>query len=98
MNFNRKAFNAVCANSGFTKRELAYIYGTSRQTIYSWASDSMPTQLALAARAAKATDALSNAIKRQLLPLPPALADRTRAARIDVIVKTIMESLTPTGR
>lgn len=93
--FNRTAFKEVCERSGFTKKELAYIYGTTRQTIYEWSKSSAPKQLALVQRAEYATQKLMAAIKAGVLPLSPTLSDQSREKRIDVIVKTIMESMKP---
>lgn len=98
MSFNRAAFKDVCHRAGFTTRELAYIYGTTRQTIHDWQNKSVPTQLALAAREDKTTEALTAAIRNKVLPLSPMLAKQSRKSRIDVIVKTVMESLKPSGR
>lgn len=93
MSFNRSTFTEVCDRSGFTKRELAHIYGTTRQTIYDWRSKSAPTQLALAERAEASTKALITAIRGKLLPFPRSLTETSRAARIDLIIKTVMESV-----
>lgn len=93
--FNRIAFKDVCDRSGFTMKELAAIYGTTRQTIYDWRVKSEPTQLALAARETATTKALTKAIEIKLLPFPRTLAKVTRQSRIDTIVKEVMESLKP---
>lgn len=91
--FNRTDFGEVCTGSGFTKRELGIIYGVSRQTIYDWLRGSEPSQLALVERAKVATQAIVNAIRAKVLPLPSTLGEDSRKRRIDAIIKTIMENL-----
>jgi DNA-binding XRE family transcriptional regulator len=95
MVFNRTAYKRVLAEAGFTKQELASIYGVSRQTVYDWSKAAAPTQLALAQRAAKATEALTTGLDKRLLPLGSGLSAETRKTRIDVIIKTIMENMKP---
>lgn len=96
--FNRTAFEDVCQRSGFTMSEMAYIYGTTRQTIYGWRHRTEPTQIALAAREVQTTKALTAGLREKVIPFSPMLAKQSRKARIDAIVKTVMESLKPGGK
>lgn len=94
--FNRTGFKEVCESSGFSKKELAVIYGTTRQTIYDWLNKgSEPKQLALVQRADCATTVLLKGMRSRLLPLSPGLSPASRSKRIDAIIKTIMESMKP---
>ena len=63
-------FARVLDTSGLTKKDLAQLYGVSRQTIHGWAFVGPPRAGSLLARQAEViTQALVAAIERGLLPL-----------------------------
>jgi DNA-binding XRE family transcriptional regulator len=80
----------VVAGSGLTKKELAVLYGVSRQTIHSWAEGtSPPREGSLLARQAEAiTLALLNLISNGGLPFP-AMMKEARKARVERMSKTL---------
>lgn len=80
----------VVAGSGLTKKELAILYGTSRQTIHAWyLGTSPPREGSLLARQAEViTQALLNSIEKGLLPFP-AMAKEARKARIARMAQTL---------
>ena len=101
MKFDSGGFARVVESSGFTKRELAYIYGVSRQTIYDWLREhSAPSQLALSTRAAKTTEVLLLATSgpKPSLPFRKDIRPEERKRRISVITTRIMASLKPAER
>lgn len=96
MQFNLIGFREVCTRSGFTKKELAGIYGVTRQTIYDWGREKYaPTQLSLAESVGKTTEALLKALEKKIIPFPPKLQPETRKARIVAIRRTILDMLKP---
>ena len=80
----------VGAGSGLTKKELAILYGVSRQTIHSWAEGtSPPREGSLLARQAEAiTLALLNLISNGGLPFP-AMVKEARRSRVERMAKTL---------
>ena len=96
MEFNLVGFREVCARSGFTKKELAEIYGVSRQTIYDWGREQYaPTQLALAQRCGKTTEALLKALGVGMIPFPPTVSLESRKTRLNKIRSAILDALKP---
>lgn len=86
----------VVANSGLTKKELAILYGVSRQTIHSWdQGTSPPREGSLLARQAEAiTLALLNLISNGGLPFP-AMMKEARKARVERMAK-MLANIKPT--
>lgn len=87
-------FQQVLKTAGFTKVELAVLYGVSRQTIHTWASGGDPRPGSYTARMAEViTRALALALAKQILPLG-AMDKAARAARI-VKMSATLQRLKP---
>lgn len=75
-------FKRVVAEAGFTKTELAQLYGVSRQTIHAWIAVGPPREGSYTARMATViTEALLGAVATKILPLG-AMERGKRQARI----------------
>jgi DNA-binding XRE family transcriptional regulator len=83
------SFQEVLGAAGFTKVELAVLYGVSRQTIHTWSDGGAPRPGSYTARMATTiTKALLVAVAGRLLPLG-AMAKEARAARIKRMAGTL---------
>ena len=88
------SFARVEREAGFTKVELASLYGVSRQTIHTWAggasrAPSPPRPGSYTARMeAVITRALCAALDKRMLPLG-AMDKAARAARIQSMARTL---------
>lgn len=90
-------FQRVESAAGFTKVELAALYGVSRQTIHTWARGHPPRAGSWLARMAEViTRALCAALDRKILPLG-AMAKEARAVRIAKMANTL-QNLKPASR
>ena len=80
----------VVLASGLTKKDMALLYGVSRQTIHSWAEGtSPPREGSLLARQAEAiTLALLNLISNGGLPFP-AMVKEARRSRVERMAKAL---------
>lgn len=83
------SFQRVLGAAGFTKVELAVLYGVSRQTIHAWSDGHEPRKGSYTARMAAAiTRALLLATEKGMLPLAP-MARAARVARVASMAKTL---------
>jgi len=89
MSFNREKFKRVFDHSGLTKNELKALYGVSRQTLYSWADAGHPSNSVIDQRAGVYTDALINAMDKNMLPLPASLDRAAREQRLARVAQTL---------
>lgn len=82
---------------GFTKIELATLYGVSRQTVHTWSGGGKPRPGSWTARTAEViTRALITALDKRLIPLA-AMDKGLRAARIAKMSHTL-QNLKPASR
>ena len=85
-------FALVVSSAGFSRTELAELYGVSRQSIHHWVTVAGPR--GYTARMAEViTAALLNSVRRKILPFA-AVSREVRAARIARMAKTL-QSLKP---
>lgn len=69
MAFDHSTFKRVFEESGFTKSELAKLFGVSRQTIYSWYDNIAPKQAGLTTKVNIYSTAIVATIDKGVLPL-----------------------------
>jgi len=87
-------FALVVTSAGFSRTELAELYGVSRQTIHYWINVAPPREGSYTARMAEViTAALLNSVQRKILPFA-AVSWEIRAARIARMARTL-QSLKP---
>lgn len=87
-------FKRVLRDAGFTKVELAHLYGVSRQTVHTWATGGSPRPGSYTERMATViTRALIGALDKRMIPLGPMPAV-ARTARIASMSRTL-QSLKP---
>ena len=88
------SFKRVLQGGGFSKTEIAVLYGVSRQTVHTWASGGNPRPGSYTERMAKViTTALVGAMDKRILPLG-AMEREARVARIHKMSVTL-QSLKP---
>lgn len=87
--FNRAAFTQVVDKSGLTKAELAFIYDTSRQTIYNQINGGCPTSIVLIRTYNKISTGLVRAMEKRLLPFVGLVSKEERKKRIAAIIKIL---------
>jgi len=84
----------VIRMSDLTRREIAIIFGVSRQSIYKWLDGRDPHRTQVAAVAAKALPALRSALARKILPFPK-LDREVRVKRVRDMAAVIAKLATP---
>lgn len=83
------SFKRVLASAGFTKIELAELYGVSRQTVHTWAKGGQPRPGSYTERMAMViTKALLAALDKRMVPLG-AMTKDARAARVASMARTL---------
>jgi hypothetical protein len=92
--FDRIKFRRVMNKSGLTKRELAGLYGVTRQTLYTWLEHG-PQQALLVERAERYTAGLLAGIDKNLLPFPGSLSPDQRKERLAKIARHLYTLTAP---
>lgn len=82
-------FIQVVRDSGLTKKELACLYGVSRQTIYNWLGGRPIAALNVRRVFESRTQSLAAAIGKRVLPLPAVLPPTERNRRLESMLKTL---------